>query len=126
MSFLTFHYVLLLVLVLIIKHGDFLKLPKPFDEDNSVNGKYSNISQFPYQVYIFTIWERTCNATSCFAKGMECGGTLISHDWIITATHCMLSEKGDRFANASQVLIYAGLGNADIFKLLVLIINFNF
>ncbi|CAO1428768.1 unnamed protein product [Diamesa hyperborea] len=46
-----------------------------------VNGQSAYLGQFPYQALL--------NLTNSLNQSFTCGGSIISHNWILTAAHCL-------------------------------------
>lgn len=48
------------------------------DQSRIVGGVNAKEGEFPWMVYLYDL-----------RQGQFCGGTLIGHEWVVTAAHCM-------------------------------------
>lgn len=74
---------------------DFPSLPKPVAEGKVVNGEQAVRGQFPYQVSIRAFSDRSVSI---------CGGSIISANFILTASHCTKNFKKFEIGFGSPVL----------------------
>lgn len=64
----------------------------PQEENKITGGSGTDISNFPWQVYLQ-------------AGNFDCGGTIISGDWVVTAAHCTVDDAGNAIPAASMAVI---------------------
>ena len=62
------------------------------EESKITGGTSTDISNFPWQVYLR-------------AGNFDCGGTIISGDWVLTAAHCTIDDAGNPVPAASMEVI---------------------
>ncbi|XP_077130081.1 serine protease 27-like [Ranitomeya variabilis] len=89
---------LLVVLTVLSLHGfpgllAMICCGKPLVADKIVGGADSTIGQWPWQVYLKLY------------DGSQCGGSLISESWVLTAAHCFETPVVD----VSQFTVYLGV-----------------
>lgn len=61
------------------------------NEDRIINGETAKPGQFPYQAALRALQER--NGTKWFSH--NCGGSIISNQWVLSAAHCTERFKPD-------------------------------
>ncbi|CRL08189.1 CLUMA_CG020836, isoform A [Clunio marinus] len=68
-------------------------LPKIYRGSRIAGGEFAKLGQFPHQALILT--------TDSNGDDFVCGGSIISHNWILTAAHCL--------EEIASVSIYVGI-----------------
>ena len=75
------------------------KKPHPIPLSNIVGGTIADENEYPWQVALVASWETNPRA------GQFCGGSLIAHDWVLTAAHCLVSNGNVVSADSVDAIV---------------------
>ena len=63
-----------------------------------VDGKVANYGEWPWQVKVLVVYETSASS---------CGGSLINHEWVVTAAHCV-ADLADEIEGLTSIRIVMG------------------
>ncbi len=75
------------------------KKPHPIPLSNIVGGTIADENEYPWQVALVAAWETNPRA------GQFCGGSLIAHEWVLTAAHCLVSNGNVVSADSVDAIV---------------------